>query len=70
MILALLLLAMAGDSPFRSTEDVQRWLTYYYLRPRPDPPGLARVFVAERESHDTVLTRVAADPPPRAAAGG
>jgi len=33
-VLALALLL--ADEPFRSAEEVQSWLTYYYLKPRPE----------------------------------
>jgi hypothetical protein len=32
----LLVLAAAAEEPFRSPEELQAWLTYYYLKPRPE----------------------------------
>ena len=52
MILALLVLAVAVDQPFRSTEEMQQWLTYYYLKPRPQLT-LASLVVMDRELQKT-----------------
>src|SRR5260370_37528266 len=32
----LLVLAATAQEPFRSQAELQAWLTYYYLRPRPE----------------------------------